>query len=105
MIPAGKMDQRVELQSPAESRSPTGEATLAFTTQATVWAAVDGLSTREFMQAQQANLLATHRVRIRHYPALTHEWRVRWHGRDMEIASVLEKEKSTYHELLVREVQ
>lgn len=105
MIPAGKMNRRVELLSPVESRSPTGEATLAFNAQATVWAAVDGLSTREFMQAQQANLLATHRVRIRHYPALTHEWRVRIDGKDMEIASVLEKDKTTYHELLVREVQ
>jgi SPP1 family predicted phage head-tail adaptor len=105
MIPAGKMNERVELQSPAESRGPTGESTLAFTTQATVWASVDGLSTREFMQAQQANLLATHRVRIRHYPALTHEWRVKWRGRAMEIASVLDKEHAVYHELLVREVQ
>lgn len=105
MIPAGRMNERVELQSPSETRSPTGEATLGFTTQATVWASVDGLNSREFMQAQQANLLATHRVRIRHYPALTHEWRVRWRNKDMEISSVLEKDHFTYHELLVREVQ
>jgi SPP1 family predicted phage head-tail adaptor len=105
MIAAGKMNERVALQSPTESRSQTGEATLGFDTQATVWASVDGLNTREFMQAQQANVLATHKIRIRHYHALTHEWRIVWRGRSMEIASILDKGHFEYQELLAREVQ
>jgi len=103
VIRAGLMRERVEVQAPAESRSPMGEATLAWTTIATVWASVDGLSSREVLQAMQANVIASHKVRIRFMPAITHEHRIKWRERTMEIASVVERETRTMHELLVRE--
>lgn len=105
MIHAGLMRNRVELQRPAEVRGLTGEATLQWTTEATVWASVDGLSTRELLQAQQANVIATHRVVIRHYPTLTHEWRIIWEGKTLEISSVVSRDNSTRMEILAKESQ
>lgn len=105
MIRAGLLNHRVQLQKPAEVRGLTGEATLQWTTDATVWASVDGLSTRELLQAQQANVIATHKIIIRHYPTLTHEWRIMWEGKTLEISSVVSRDHSTRMEILAKEVQ
>lgn len=105
MIRAGLMDKRLELQKPTEVRGLTGEATLDWTTQATVWGSMDGLTTRELLQAQQANVIATHQVTIRYYPTLTHEWRIKYGGKTYEISSVVDREHSTKMMILVKEVQ
>lgn len=102
----GKMRERVTILAPSETQSPSGEVTLGWTTTvATVWASVDGLSSRDILQAQQANVVASHRIRIRYRPDVTHEHRIVWRGRTMEIASVVEKENRTALEILAREVQ
>lgn len=105
MIHAGLLNQRVQLQKPVEVRGLTGEATLQWAAEATVWGSVDGLSTRELLQAQQANVIATHKIIIRHYPALTHEWRIMWEGKTLEISSVVSRDHSTRMEILAKEVQ
>lgn len=99
------MRERVAIQAPVEARSPTGETTLSWAALVTVWASVDGLSTRDILQAQQANLVATHRIRIRYRSGVTHTQRIVWRGRTMEIASVVERENRTVLEILAREVQ
>lgn len=100
----GRMHDRVVIQSPTESYSPSGETTLSWATFAEVWASVDGLSSRDIMQAQQANVIASHRVRIRHMDGVTHLQRVVWRGKTMEVASVTDRDNRTMLELLVREV-
>lgn len=99
------MNQRVTLQSPAESKSRSGEVTLTWSDYATVWASVDGLSSRDIMQAMQANVVATHRIRIRNLSGVSHEHRILWRGKTMEIASVVERDNRTALEILAREVQ
>lgn len=99
------MRERVTVETPAESRSPSGETTLSWSTVATVWAIVDGLSTRDILQAQQANLIATHKIRIRYRAGVTHTQRIIWRGRTMEIASVVERDGRSALEILAREVQ
>lgn len=102
----GTMRERVTIYSPTDAQDMSGEATLTWdTVMAEVWASVDGLSTRDILQAQQANVIASHRIRIRRLDGLTHTHRLVWRGRTMEIASVTERETRTVHELLVREVQ
>jgi SPP1 family predicted phage head-tail adaptor len=101
----GKMRERVTIQTPSEVRTPVGETTLTWGALATVWASVDGLSTRDILQAQQANLVATHRIRIRYRADVTHTQRIIWRGRTMEIASVVERDNRTALEILAREVQ
>jgi len=105
MIRAGLMRERVTVQAPSESRNMTGEATLAWQDVGEVWASVDGLSSREVLQAMQANAIASHKVRMRFFPSISHEHRLLWRGRNLEIASVTERENRTMHEILVREVQ
>lgn len=99
------MRERVTIQTPVEARSPSGETTLSWSAVATVWASVDGLSMRDILQAQQANLIATHRIRIRYRPGVTHTQKIIWRGRTMEIASVVERDGRTALEILAREVQ
>ena len=102
-IDIGRYNERVTIKSPTEVRSRSGETTLNWdTTLATVWASVDGLSSRDIMQAQQANVIATHRIRIRKRSDVSHTHRVIWKSRTMEIASVTERGEMT--EILAREL-
>lgn len=102
----GKMTERITIKAPQERRGPSGEATLDWdTTVATVWAEVGGLSTRDILQAQQANVIATHRIRIRYRSDVTHLHRVIWRDRTMEIASVVDRGGRNHLEILAREVQ
>ena len=106
MIDIGKMRERVTIKAPTEVRSRSGETTLNWdATVATVWASVEGLSSRDIIQAQQANVVASHRIRIRHRTDVTHEHRVVWRGVTMEIASVTDRMNREVLELLAREVQ
>jgi SPP1 family predicted phage head-tail adaptor len=101
----GKMRERVTIKSPTEVRSRSGETTLNWdTTLATVWASVEGLSSRDILQAQQANVVATHRIRIRHRDDVTHTHRIVWRNRTMEIASVTDRMGRETLELLAREL-
>lgn len=100
----GRMHDRIAITSPVEAYSPSGETTLSWEPFAEVWASVDGLSTRDILQAQQANVIASHRIRIRFMEGVTHVQRVEVRGKIMEIASVTERENRTVLELLAREV-
>lgn len=104
-IDIGKYNERVAIKSPTEVRSRSGETTLNWdTTLATVWANVEGLSSRDIIQAQQANVIATHRIRIRHRDDVTHTHRIVWRNRTMEIASVTDRTDRQVLELLAREL-
>jgi SPP1 family predicted phage head-tail adaptor len=100
----GKMRERVTIQSPSEVRGRSGQTTLQWSNLATVWASVEGLSSRDIMQAQQANVMATHRIRIRHRDDVTHTHRIVWRNRTMEIASVTDRMGREVLEVLAREV-
>jgi len=105
VIDIGKMSERVAIKSPREVRSRSGETTLNWdTTVATVWASVDGLSSRDIIQAQQANVVATHKIRIRFRDDVSHTHRIIWRDRTMEIASVTERNDRQVLELLAREL-
>jgi SPP1 family predicted phage head-tail adaptor len=101
----GKLTERIVIKSPQEVRSTSGETTLNWdTTLCTVWAEVGGMSSRDILQAQQANVIATHRIRIRYRADVTHLHRVEWRGRTMEIASVVDRGGREHLEILAREV-
>lgn len=104
MIVSGQMRERVTVQAPTEQQNPFGEASVTWEDAGTVWASVQGLSSREVLQAQQANAIISHKIRMRFFPGLTHQHRIVWRGRIMEIASVQEREVRTVHEIMVREV-
>lgn len=101
-IDIGRMRHRVVISSPTEVRGRSGQTTLQWNNLATVWASVEGLSSRDIMQAQQANVIATHRIRIRKRDDVAHTHRIAWKGRTMEIASVTPRGETT--EILAREL-
>lgn len=101
----GLMRERVAVQAPQELRSPTGEATLSWATEATVWASVDGLASRDVLQAQQANVIASHKVVMRFRSTVTPQYRLVWRGKTLEIVSISPRDNRTRLELLVNEVQ
>jgi len=104
MINAGMMRERVLLQKPATNRTGSGSANLDWEDVAEVWASVLGLSSREILQAMQANAIVSHKVRIRFYPGIEHTWRMVWRSRVMEISSIVEREVRAIHEILAKEV-
>lgn len=103
MIATGPMRERVTIQAPAGQQNPFGEATLAWTDVATVWASVMGVRASDYFAAQQAGVVITHKIRIRLFPGLTDKNRLIWRGKVLEISSVLEREMRTIHEILAKE--
>ena len=55
--------------------------------------------------AMQAQAVVTYKVRIRFFPGITHQHRLLWRDKTMEIASVVERDVRTMHEILAREVE
>lgn len=99
----GLMRERVTIQAPVDQQNPFGEATVEWQTVSEVWASVSGVSTRDYFSAQQSGVLVTHKVIMRAYPGLTHQHRLVWRGRKLEITSILEREMRTIYEVLARE--
>jgi SPP1 family predicted phage head-tail adaptor len=102
VISAGRMNERVGLLAPTEVRSPSGEASISFATAATVWGSVTGMSS-DILQAQQADVIATHRIFIRYRSDVTYEYRLSWRGKTLEVASIADRENRTMIEILARE--
>jgi SPP1 family predicted phage head-tail adaptor len=103
MINSGSMREQVTIQKPVEQQSSFGETTLTWVDESTVYASIMGVRASDYFAAQQAGALVTHRIRIRFFPSLTHQHRLLWRGRVMEISSVLERENRSIHEILARE--
>ncbi len=62
---AGKLNQRIILQQYTPTQDSSGSVTEAWTTLATVWAAIRPLQGREYWAANQEQIEATHEVTIR----------------------------------------
>ena len=84
MIPAGKLNKRVELQSKTVTRDAMGGESITWTTQATVWAEVAALSGRALIAAQQAQSEVSARIIVRKAASagIADDWRVK-HGADV----------------------
>lgn len=99
----GLMRERVMIQVPVDQQNPFGEATVEWQNVAEVWASVSGVTTRDYFAAQQSGVLITHKIIMRAYPGLTHQHRLVWRGRKLEITSILEREMRTIYEVMAKE--
>ena len=86
---AGDLRQRLELQAPYVSANDMLEGTQAFSTQATVWGAVEPLSGNLLFSAQQANSEVQGRVRIRYRSDIQPTWRIKFGNRYLRILSII----------------
>lgn len=103
MIHPGKLRERVTVQQATETRNGLGEVVQAWSTYATVWASVEGISSREALQQGQVQTDVSHRVQMRYLNGLTHTMRLYWRSRALEIVSVLEHGNRSEHEILCTE--
>jgi SPP1 family predicted phage head-tail adaptor len=93
----GKLRERVTIQQATERRNSLGETTLEWATFAERWASVEGVSSREALELGQADVSVTHKVRLRYVDGMTHNMRLFWRGRVLEIVSLLEYANRSEH--------
>jgi len=76
MIPAGRLNQQVTLQSNTALLSAEGESTVTWSDIDVVWASVTGLSQKERILRDSNQTLQTNRVTIRYRDDVMPGWRV-----------------------------
>jgi SPP1 family predicted phage head-tail adaptor len=85
-----ELDKRVTFQSEIRIPDGMGGFTVVWNGQATVWAAIWPVSASETIQAAQATMTVTHRIRIRYRSVLKPSWRISWAGRYFNIVSIID---------------
>lgn len=110
-VKAGRLDHRLNLQTQAHVQDDYGAFTTSWTTQATVWGAIEGLKGQEFFLADQMNSQTTSRIVIRwseDWSEIDDTWRIVDvdTGRKYDVLSVIEPEgvnpRRTMFEIMVR---
>ena len=90
-IEAGRLRHRVTIQRQTQTQNPqTGEMTVDWSDVATVWAAVEPISAREFIAAQEPNAKITARVTIRYLAGIDASMRLLKNSRVYNIHGVME---------------
>jgi SPP1 family predicted phage head-tail adaptor len=87
---AGNLRHRVELQRVAVALDSHGDSVETWSTLATVWASIEPLSGREFLQASSTTSDVTVRIKIRGGVALTPKDRVKYGDRLFDIRHVID---------------
>lgn len=103
MITAGELTERVTIEQPTNAQNAVGEATLTWSTLATVWAKVQSLSGREAERYGAIVGFSGHKVTIRNLPGITTGMRVIYRSRTLEIGAINEYERVWYMELICTE--
>jgi SPP1 family predicted phage head-tail adaptor len=91
---AGKLNQRVIIQSVTYSRNDYGEAVANWSTSDTRWARVEPLSGRELYSARQLNAEVDLKVTLRYKSDLTARNRLLFGTRILEIGAVTHTEEA-----------
>ena len=86
----GDLDKRIVLQYTTRTADGMGGFTVAWVDAATVWAAIWPVSAAETIQASQATMTITHRIRIRHRAVLKAGWRISYAGRYFNVVSIID---------------
>ena len=98
MIRPGELRERVTVQVPTQVNNALGEATFTWSDSTTVWASVNGVSSREALADGQQETRITHRVRMRYLSGLKHTHRV------LQIVSLLEYDNRSEHVAVCEEI-
>lgn len=84
---AGDLNRRITIQQPTGAKDNYKRVTTGWENYKTVWAAVEPLNGREYIQAQNTNSEITVRFRIRYLPGVTSAMRVLYGGRIFNLKS------------------
>ena len=86
----GDLKHRVALQYQTKVPDGMGGFTTAWVDAASVWAAIWPVSASETIQAAQATMTITHRIRIRYRAVLKAGWRISYAGRYFNLVSIID---------------
>lgn len=101
----GDLRHRITLQKLEMVQDSYGQPTETWTDVATVWAAVNPISGREFFQAETINSEITHKILIRHRAGIEPSMRVKFKDRIFTILSVINfQEKNEALQLMCKEL-
>ena len=102
-LDAGQLWARITIEQPTPTQNSVGEATLSWSTFATVWADVQPLGSRESVQYGEVLGVMTHKVTLRYLAGLTSAMRIDYDGRKLEIGQINERERRWIHEVICTE--
>lgn len=88
-LPAGRLRHRVLIQQQVTTRDGDGVEQTAWVDVATVWASVEPLSAREFIQSGQTQSAVTARITMRYRDGLSPSMRLVHRGEIFNIAGLL----------------
>lgn len=102
---AGKLRQRVTIQDKSVAQNTYGEEVITYVDWATVWAAVEPLRGREFLEGRQITAEVSTRIRIRYRSGISPEMRVVFGSIIYDIQSIthLEEREREIH-LMCQEI-
>ena len=102
---AGPLRQRVTIQDKSVSQNTYGEEVITWVDEAIVWAAVEPLRGREFLEGKQITAEVSTRIRIRHRSGIVPEMRVVFGSVIYDIHSIIhiEERKREIH-LMCQEI-
>ena len=90
---AGRLRQRVTIQDKSVTQNTYGEEVITWDDVDTVWAAVEPLRGREFLDGKQITAEVSTRIRIRHRSGITPEMRVEFGSIVYDIHSIIHIEE------------
>lgn len=100
---AGRLNQQIVIQSPTTTQNAIGEPVTTWVEVATVWAAIEDMTGREFQAAQAAQNGVETRIRVRWRDGLTPTMRALAGGRIYDIQAVLDRDgRKTELQLMCR---
>ena len=73
---AGRLRHRLTLQYKVETRTSTGDVAWTWTTDSTVWGAIEPLIGREFVAASQTQNELPVKILIRYHASIADTWRI-----------------------------
>ena len=73
---SGRLRHRLDLQQLTETRGSMGGITKSFTTQDTVWGAIEPVSGKEYLATDQTQNETMVRIVIRYHATIDETWRV-----------------------------
>jgi SPP1 family predicted phage head-tail adaptor len=90
---AGGLRHRIDIEQNVGTTDTFGATTDSWALFTTLWAAIEPLSGRELLQAQQIQADITHRVRFRYVSGVTAKMRVLYGSRIFNILSIINPEE------------
>lgn len=91
---SGQLRHRVTIQQKAPTRDTYGGEVEAWTAVATVWASVEPLQGREFLEGRQIQAEVSTRIRIRRRAGVVPHMRVVWGAHTYDIQAVIEPDSN-----------